>query len=234
MYIQTVITFCVPLNSRITMRPSLFLLTGIPITFAWSTALNESHIHNASQSYNISGCSNALYDGFNIVMCRFWDKAVVTWPPEYLKTRSISKPYVARCYQKPPRRNLSAVVCDYGEVKVIHWSHESLQSRSEFSDHFLSAMIMESQEPTHATPEEVTDKLIFKTPLNDFVTSREKRDPSDLIWESDGCTHAPDNPMGFPFLPACQRHDFGYRNYRAQNRLNKATKKQIDSQFKTE
>ncbi|ROV97423.1 hypothetical protein VMCG_06938 [Cytospora schulzeri] len=84
------------------------------------------------------------------------------------------------------------------------------------------------------TPEEITDELLFKTSLDEFITRREKRDPTDLVWESDGCTHAPDNPMGFNFLPACQRHDFGYRNYRAQNRLTKATKKEINKQFKND
>lgn len=78
------------------------------------------------------------------------------------------------------------------------------------------------------------DELLFNTPLDKFIASREKRDPVDLVWDSDGCTHAPNNPMGFGFLPACQRHDFGYRIYRAQNRLTKAAKKKINKQFKTE
>ena len=34
-------------------------------------------------------------------------------------------------------------------------------------------------------------------------------------WSSDKCSHAPENPFGFAFGPACRHHDFGYRNYRA-------------------
>jgi RHS repeat-associated protein len=39
-----------------------------------------------------------------------------------------------------------------------------------------------------------------------------------LDWASDGCSHSPDNPNGFPFWKACERHDFGHRNYRDQGR----------------
>lgn len=35
-----------------------------------------------------------------------------------------------------------------------------------------------------------------------------------LDWSDDGCSSPTgDRPGGFNFLPACQRHDFGYRNY---------------------
>lgn len=212
------------------MKLALLLLSGIQAAFAFSTTLNSPQLLDKSQFYNVSGCSDAVYDGFDIVMCRFWDKAVISWPPTYLKSRNISKPYDAKCHHKTINRKLGALVCDYGDVKVIHWSHRLLQSQSEISINFLSAAM--KQEST--TPEEIADELMFETPLDQFITHREKRDPTDLVWESDGCTHAPDNPMGFPFLPACQRHDFGYRNYRAQNRLNKAAKKKINNQFKTE
>lgn len=39
---------------------------------------------------------------------------------------------------------------------------------------------------------------------------------------------------GFPFDPACQRHDFGYRNYKAQNRFTDSGKLSIDNNFKDE
>ncbi len=34
-------------------------------------------------------------------------------------------------------------------------------------------------------------------------------------WSTDGCSASPDQPLGFDFRISCQRHDFGYRNYRA-------------------
>ncbi|PHH59062.1 hypothetical protein CDD81_3827 [Ophiocordyceps australis] len=42
---------------------------------------------------------------------------------------------------------------------------------------------------------------------------------------------SPDNPFGFPFEEACQRHDFGYRNYKAEQRFTKENRKKIDSNF---
>jgi len=38
-------------------------------------------------------------------------------------------------------------------------------------------------------------------------------------WTSDDCTGGLDRPAGFDFRPACRRHDFGYRNYRAAGAL---------------
>ena len=53
--------------------------------------------------------------------------------------------------------------------------------------------------------------------------------PSD--WSSNGCTASPDNPLGFDFLQSCQRHDFGYRNYKAQSRFSDDAKARIDDNF---
>ena len=39
-------------------------------------------------------------------------------------------------------------------------------------------------------------------------------------------------PLGFNFVPSCQRHDFGYRNYKKQGRFDAAGKARIDSNFK--
>ena len=46
-------------------------------------------------------------------------------------------------------------------------------------------------------------------------------------WSTDYCTRAPERPLGLPFELACQRHDFGYRNYRAAGTL-AAHKPRID------
>ncbi|MER6839423.1 phospholipase [Streptomyces platensis] len=50
-----------------------------------------------------------------------------------------------------------------------------------------------------------------------------------LDYSSDGCSWAPDKPSGFNFLPACQRHDFGYRNFKKQHMFTKNNKRLIDN-----
>jgi len=47
-------------------------------------------------------------------------------------------------------------------------------------------------------------------------------------WSTDVCSSSPDNPFGFPFENGCIRHDFGYRNYKAQGTF-EANKARIDS-----
>ncbi|UNI15061.1 carboxypeptidase Y inhibitor [Purpureocillium takamizusanense] len=83
----------------------------------------------------------------------------------------------------------------------------------------------------HQTAVAITDELLFKSTLEEFLARRDNRDPPELDWNSDGCTASPDNPSHFPFLPACYRHDFGYRNYKAQDRF-KAGRARIDANFK--
>lgn len=80
----------------------------------------------------------------------------------------------------------------------------------------------------------VTDELLFELTLPQFQARRHARDPEMLDWSSDGCTSSPDNPFWFPFIDACQRHDFGYQNYRLQKRFTKAAKAEIDNLFKKE
>ncbi|KAK7221566.1 hypothetical protein V2G26_009569 [Clonostachys chloroleuca] len=80
--------------------------------------------------------------------------------------------------------------------------------------------------------ETTTDEILFSITLPAFTARRNALDPNTVDWTSDGCTSSPDNPLGFPFTPACNRHDFGYNNYRAQTRLTVSTKKKIDDNFK--
>ncbi|EHK50728.1 uncharacterized protein TrAtP1_005164 [Trichoderma atroviride] len=80
----------------------------------------------------------------------------------------------------------------------------------------------------------ITDQLLFSTTLPDFITRRNAKNPSTLDWSSDGCTDSPDNPFGFPFVPACNRHDFGYQNYRLQSRFTESGKLNIDNNFKSD
>ncbi|KAB2971344.1 hypothetical protein F8R89_04360 [Streptomyces sp. SS1-1] len=49
-------------------------------------------------------------------------------------------------------------------------------------------------------------------------------------WSTDYCSSSPDNPFGFPFSTSCARHDFGYRNYKAQGTFS-ANKSRLDSAF---
>jgi len=49
-------------------------------------------------------------------------------------------------------------------------------------------------------------------------------------WSTDYCSSSPDQPLGFDFRIPCQRHDFGYRNYKAVGAF-PANKDRIDSYF---
>lgn len=80
----------------------------------------------------------------------------------------------------------------------------------------------------------VTDELLFSITLPAFTTRRNALDPPTLDWTSDACTSSPDNPFGFPFEPACNRHDFGYNNYRIQTRFTESAKLRIDDNFKAD
>ncbi|POR33000.1 Uncharacterized protein TPAR_06818 [Tolypocladium paradoxum] len=84
------------------------------------------------------------------------------------------------------------------------------------------------------SPVAIVDELMFGITLPQFTARRNKRDPPTLDWSSDGCTTSPDNPFGFPFLPACHRHDFGYQNFRLQTRFTKAAKAAIDTKFRSD
>ncbi|XVV02102.1 phospholipase [Actinosynnema sp. CA-248983] len=81
----------------------------------------------------------------------------------------------------------------------------------------------------------VTDDYLFTRTLSQFSSIRSQTPYADqLDWSSDGCSWSPDNPFGFKFLPACHRHDFGYRNYKRQARFNETTRLRIDDKFKAD
>ena len=48
--------------------------------------------------------------------------------------------------------------------------------------------------------------------ISSFLTAKGNH-PAPYNWSDDGCSNSPDHPSGYNFLPACKRHDFGYRNY---------------------
>ncbi|CAI9632817.1 unnamed protein product [Alternaria burnsii] len=84
-----------------------------------------------------------------------------------------------------------------------------------------------------ASLEQVTDSYVFDISIDEFITNRNAKNPPELDWSSNGCTASPDNPFGFDFINSCYRHDFGYRNFKAQDRF-EANKARIDDNFKTD
>ncbi|GAA3271037.1 phospholipase [Dactylosporangium vinaceum] len=49
-------------------------------------------------------------------------------------------------------------------------------------------------------------------------------------WTTDYCSDSPDQPLGFDFRIPCQRHDFGYRNFKVIGTF-PANKSRIDDSF---
>jgi hypothetical protein len=86
--------------------------------------------------------------------------------------------------------------------------------------------------PRQSSLEAETDRLLFSTTMAEFQIARESQAPSELDWTSNGCSFSPEEPLGFDFEPSCQRHDFGYRNYKAQGRFSDAGKASVDDNFK--
>ncbi|PFH59388.1 hypothetical protein XA68_12447 [Ophiocordyceps unilateralis] len=76
-----------------------------------------------------------------------------------------------------------------------------------------------------------TDHIIFNITLEQFRFTRKSGLWGALDWSSDGCSHSPDNPFKFPFVPACYRHDFAYRNYKRQKRFTEINRERIDNNF---
>lgn len=99
-----------------------------------------------------------------------------------------------------------------------------------------SASIARSQLENRATTCTTagTDNLIFSVSIGTFLKARTAKDPSQCNWTSDNCSHSPDKPAGYNFIPSCQRHDFGYRNTKSQRRFTTAMKKRIDDNFKND
>ncbi|OCL08062.1 hypothetical protein AOQ84DRAFT_266248, partial [Glonium stellatum] len=79
--------------------------------------------------------------------------------------------------------------------------------------------------------EATTDRFLFNTSMEEFQKARKAGIPITQDWSSDGCSDAPRHPFGFHFLEGCQRHDFGYRNYKAQSRFTKRSREIIDNYF---
>lgn len=66
-----------------------------------------------------------------------------------------------------------------------------------------------------------------------FLAARADQDAwagYNFDWSTDYCSSSPDNPLGFPFENGCIRHDFGYRNYKAQGTF-EVNKARLDRAF---
>lgn len=98
----------------------------------------------------------------------------------------------------------------------------------------LIAAVPVSLQQRQTDLEAITDTLLFSTSMSDFQAARAAQNPPELDWSSDGCSYSPEDPLGFNFEPSCQRHDFGYRNYKAQGRFDDAGKARIDNNFKSD
>ncbi|MGP4018145.1 phospholipase [Saccharopolyspora sp. 5N708] len=79
----------------------------------------------------------------------------------------------------------------------------------------------------------VTDQYLFELSLDSFTETRGEQPYADqLDWSSDGCSMSPDEPLGYEFRTSCDRHDFGYRNYKKQERFTEANREEIDDNFR--
>ncbi|KAK6517037.1 hypothetical protein TWF506_006915 [Arthrobotrys conoides] len=91
-----------------------------------------------------------------------------------------------------------------------------------------------------------TDEAIFSTEMSSFIEDYRNKglNSPPLIYESDGCSVPlkvaeffkidKDFPYGYEFLNSCYRHDFGYRNYKEQNRFTEDNRKLLDDNFEVD
>jgi hypothetical protein len=106
-----------------------------------------------------------------------------------------------------------------------------------------SGLAAPSRAASSAMDPSVVEWLSFGVDIGTFVSTRAAPVPGPYDWSSDGCsTPLPvglgDTGRSYNFRAACQRHDFGYRNYRlldasgAQGQWwNETTRRRIDDQF---
>ena len=70
--------------------------------------------------------------------------------------------------------------------------------------------------------------------MSEFQSARNAKSPSCFDWYSNKCTLSPDRPLGFDFIPPCQRHDFGDTNFAKKNQWNPVNKARTDWRFRTD
>lgn len=154
--------------------------------------------------------------------------AAIAPPPPPVSTQTES-PTPEVGYEKPSyeasietRGNVKDdTILEYDEIPEHLEYRESLWTRA--------LALLQRRE----TDVEATDRLLFNTNMDAFLDAKRQQNPATLDWSDDGCTSSPDKPLGFNFLPPCQRHDFGYRNSKKQNRF-PANKANVDNNFKAD
>lgn len=80
----------------------------------------------------------------------------------------------------------------------------------------------------------VTDYLVFQASMRDFQHVRRQRLLSSQVsWDTGACnTTLRDSVSGFG--PACERREFGYRNFDRQGRFDGGMRERVDKRFKRE
>lgn len=86
--------------------------------------------------------------------------------------------------------------------------------------------------PDSLRPLSLIRHYTFQVSMPVFLRARRARVHHNILdWSSDGCSHVSSHPLGFNFLPSCERHDFGSRNYKRQHACNEHIRKEIDDNF---
>ena len=65
----------------------------------------------------------------------------------------------------------------------------------------------------------------------DMYNHRTVAPNNSFVWTTDLCSWSPDKPLGVDFSMPCRRHDFNYRNFKANAIWNATNKAKIDSAF---
>jgi hypothetical protein len=65
----------------------------------------------------------------------------------------------------------------------------------------------------------------------DMYNHRTVAPNNSFTWSTDLCSWSPDKPVGVDFSMPCRRHDFNYRNFKANSIWNSTNKGKIDSAF---
>ena len=106
-----------------------------------------------------------------------------------------------------------------------------------------SALPAHALSPPGAMDPAVVEWMTFGVDIGTFVSTRAAPFPGPYDWSSDGCsTPLPvglgDTGRSYNFRAACQRHDFGYRNFRLLDAAgahgqwwNETNRRRIDDQF---
>jgi hypothetical protein len=90
------------------------------------------------------------------------------------------------------------------------------------------------------TPDQLADTYLFDSSIREFAAAKALHEHDDVLdWTDNGCSVPGkqvwrSSPGGFNFLPSCQRHDFGYRNYQKQGRFTEDNRQRIDDNFKSD